>query len=125
MTSTSYDDDTTAGSSRGIQRMSSPEKWEIKQLIAAGVLDITDYPGFNEDTGVLPAEEDPGSDEDVDIELVEDEPAFLRGQTKLSMCHSPVKIVKVSGCFDAVTIFSTEETLKQLPKTVVKLYTSA
>jgi len=79
--------------------MSSPEKWEIKQLIAAGVLDITDYPGFNEDTGVLPAEEDPGSDEDVDIELVEDEPAFLRGQTKLSMCHSPVKIVKVGDCF--------------------------
>ena len=97
MSSTGYNDDTTAGNSRGLQRMSSPEKWEIKQLIAAGVLDITDYPGFNEDTGVLPAEEDPGSDEDVDIELVEDEPAFLRGQTKLSMCHSPVKIVKVSS----------------------------
>ena len=75
--------------------MSSPEKWEIKQLIAAGVLDITDYPGFNEDTGILPDNEDPGSDEDVDIEMVEDEPAFLRGQTKFSMCHSPVKIVKV------------------------------
>ena len=92
----SYDEDTSGGSSRGIQRMSSPEKWEIKQLIAAGVLDITDYPGFNEDTGILPDNEDPGSDEDVDIELVEDEPAFLRGQTKLSMCHSPVKIVKVN-----------------------------
>ena len=65
-------------------------------MIAAGVLDITDYPGFNEDTGILPDNEDPGSDEDVDIELVEDEPAFLRGQTKLSMCHSPVKIVKVN-----------------------------
>ena len=92
---TSYDEDTSGGSSRGIQRMSSPEKWEIKQLIAAGVLDITDYPGFNDDTGILPDNEDPGSDEDVDIEMVEDEPAFLRGQTKLSMCHSPVKIVKV------------------------------
>ena len=91
----SYEEDTSSGSSRGLQRMSSPEKWEIKQLIAAGVLDITDYPGFNEDTGILPDNEDPGSDEDVDIEMVEDEPAFLRGQTKLSMCHSPVKIVKV------------------------------
>ena len=81
----SDDDDTSAASSRGVQRMSSPEKWEIKQLIAAGVLDITVYPGFNESTGVLLAEEDPGSDEDVEIELVEDEPAFLRGQTKVSM----------------------------------------
>lgn len=90
----SYEEDTSTGSSRGLQRMSSPEKWEIKQLIAAGVLDITDYPGFNEDTGILPDNEDPGSDEDVDIEMVEDEPPFLRGQTKLSMCHSPVKIVK-------------------------------
>ena len=37
--------------------MSSPEKWEIKQLI----VDSTDYTG---NTGVLPAE---GSDEDVII----------------------------------------------------------
>lgn len=51
--------------------------------------------GFNEDTGLLPDEEDPGSDEDVEIEIVEDEPAFLRGQTKLSMHLSPIKIVKV------------------------------
>ena len=51
--------------------------------------------GFNEDTGILPDEDDPGSDEDVEIELVEDEPAFLRGQTKMSVHHSPIKIVKV------------------------------
>ena len=51
--------------------------------------------GFNEETGILPDEEDPGSDEDVEIEIVEDEPAFLRGQTKLSMHLSPIKIVKV------------------------------
>lgn len=54
------------------------------------------FAGFNEDTGILPDEEDPGSDEDVEIEIVEDEPAFLRGQTKLSMHLSPIKIVKVS-----------------------------
>ena len=51
--------------------------------------------GFNEDTGVLPDEDDPGSDEDVEIEVVEDEPPFLRGQTKISTHHSPIKIVKV------------------------------
>lgn len=30
---------------RGMTRMTSPEKWEIKQLIAAGVLNKADYPG--------------------------------------------------------------------------------
>lgn len=83
------------GTGRGTTRMTSPEKWEIKQLIAAGVLDKKDYPGFNEETGILPDEDDPGSDEDVEIELVEEEPVFLRGQTKFSVHHSPVKIVKV------------------------------
>ena len=65
------------------------------QLIAAGVLDKRDYPGFSEDTGILPDDDDPGSDEDVEVEIVEEEPAFLRGQTKLTMSHSPVRIVKV------------------------------
>ncbi len=76
-------------------RLTSPEKWEIKQLISAGVLDPSDYPGFDEETGILPGEDDPGSDEDVEIEIVDDEPGFLRGQTKLTVSHSPVRIVKV------------------------------
>ena len=85
------------GSSRGTTRMTSPEKWELKQLMSAGVLDKADYPGFTEESGILPGDEegDAGSDEDVEIELVEDEPAFLRGQTKFSTQISPVKIVKV------------------------------
>lgn len=33
------------GAVRGMTRMTSPEKWEIKQLIAAGVLEKSDYPG--------------------------------------------------------------------------------
>ena len=65
------------------------------------IVDSTDYTG---NTGVLPAE---GSDEDVNINWVEDEPAFLWDQTKLSKCHSPVKIIKVSGHFKTVAIFST------------------
>ena len=35
------------------------------------------------------------ADEDIEIEIVDEEPAFLRGQTKLSVSMSPVKIVKV------------------------------
>ena len=30
---------------RGMTRMTSPEKWEVKKLIAAGVLETSDYPG--------------------------------------------------------------------------------
>ena len=87
-------------------RMTSPEKWEIKQLIAAGVLEKADYPGFNEELGVLPGDDDPGSDEDVEIELVEEEPAFLRGQTKFTTHHSPVKIVKVRGGGEDVWVWA-------------------
>ena len=77
-------------------RLTSPEKWEIKQMISAGVLDKTDYPGFNEEMGILGADEaEVGSDEDVEIDLVEEEPPFLHGQTKQSLQMSPLKIVKV------------------------------
>ncbi|RMX42316.1 hypothetical protein pdam_00014654 [Pocillopora damicornis] len=54
-----------------------------RKLISAGVLDKADYPDFDDET-----------DEDIEIEIVDEEPAFLRGQTKLSVSMSPVKIVK-------------------------------
>lgn len=88
--------DSSGGRGRRQARLTSPEKWEIKQMISAGVLDKKDYPDFNEETGILKEEdEDAGSDEDVEIDMVEDEPPFLRGQTKQSLQMSPVKIVKV------------------------------
>lgn len=31
--------------------MTSPERWEISQLIKSGVLDPSEYPGFNDDEG--------------------------------------------------------------------------
>ena len=93
---TLVDNSSLVGGGRRQARLTSPEKWEIKQLISAGVLDKADYPGFNEETGILGDEdEEAGSDEDVEIDLVEDEPPFLRGQTKQTMQMSPVKIVKV------------------------------
>lgn len=86
-----YEEDEPS-SRRKVQRITSPEKWEIKQLISAGVLDKADYPDFDEETGILPKDDD--SDEDIEIEIVDEEPLFLRGQTKLSVAMSPVKIVK-------------------------------
>eukprot|EP00117_Sycon_ciliatum_P004752 scpid32124/ scgid8988/ ATP-dependent RNA helicase DHX8; DEAH box protein 8; RNA helicase HRH1 len=77
----------------GVVRVSSPERWEINQLIKAGVLDKADYPEFDEETGILP-KLDQAEDVEIEIELKEEEPPFLVGQTKMTMSMSPVKIVK-------------------------------
>nr|XP_010926652.1 probable pre-mRNA-splicing factor ATP-dependent RNA helicase DEAH5 isoform X2 [Elaeis guineensis] len=80
-------------SRRPLKRMSSPEKWEAKQLIASGVLDVREYPMFDDDgDGLLYQEE--GAEEELEIELNEDEPAFLQGQSRFSIDMSPVKIFK-------------------------------
>lgn len=33
------------------KRITSPEKWEINQLIKAGVLDVSEYPTFDAEDG--------------------------------------------------------------------------
>ncbi|KAJ3692981.1 hypothetical protein LUZ60_012076 [Juncus effusus] len=89
------DDETVTNNNlrRPLKRMSSPEIWEAKQLIASGVLDVRDYPQFDEEEGLLYQEEQ-GPEEELEIELNEDEPAFLQGQTRYSIDMSPVKIFK-------------------------------
>lgn len=90
---TIVEEDEHGSSRRPLKRMSSPEKWEAKQLIAAGVLDVRDYPMFDEDgDGMLYQEE--GAEEELELELNEDEPAFLQGQSRFSVDMSPVKIFK-------------------------------
>ncbi|KAJ3695104.1 hypothetical protein LUZ60_000481 [Juncus effusus] len=77
-----------------LKRMTSPEMWETKQLIASGVLDMKDYPNFDDEEGLLYQEEQ-GQEEEPEIELNEDSMrAFLRGQTRSSIDISPVKIFK-------------------------------
>ncbi|KAJ2771737.1 DEAH-box ATP-dependent RNA helicase prp22, partial [Coemansia nantahalensis] len=81
------------GQERSLDRMTSPERWEIKQLIASGVLDRSDYPELDEvDEDGMPAIEDDG--EELDIELREEEPEFLRGHAIHALQLSPVKVVK-------------------------------
>ncbi|KAK3591983.1 hypothetical protein CHS0354_031490 [Potamilus streckersoni] len=75
-----------------LNRISSPEKWEIKQMLAANVIDKSELPDFDEETGLLPKDDD--SDEDIEIELVEEEPPFLEGHGRIGLDLSPVKIVK-------------------------------
>ncbi|CAL9248573.1 unnamed protein product [Arabidopsis halleri] len=82
-----------APSRRPLKKMSSPERWEAKQLIASGVLRVDEFPMYDEDgDGMLYQEE--GAEEELEIEMNEDEPAFLQGQTRYSVDMSPVKIFK-------------------------------
>lgn len=77
------------------KRMTSPERWEIKQLIASGVIPKSDYPDIDEDYNAhINGQGDIEEEEDVDIELTEFEPNFLQGQTQKSLELSPIRVVK-------------------------------
>ncbi|TBU29788.1 hypothetical protein BD311DRAFT_252802 [Dichomitus squalens] len=77
---------------RSAKRLTSPERWEIKQLISSGALDASEYPDLDEDFGNPAATAE--VEEELDVEVREEEPAFLAGQTKKTLELSPVKIVK-------------------------------
>ncbi|VAI76771.1 unnamed protein product [Triticum turgidum subsp. durum] len=78
---------------RPVRRMSSPERWELKQLIASGALNVRDCPAFDDDdVGIHYQEEE--VEEELEIELNEDEPPFLSGQGRSSIDLSPVRISK-------------------------------
>jgi ATP-dependent RNA helicase DHX8/PRP22 len=86
------DDEEEKTGMRTRKRMSSPELWEARQLIASGVLSVSEYPNFDpENGGFLDIEE---TEEELEVELNEDEPAFLAGQTQFSLELEPPKIVK-------------------------------
>ncbi|KAK0635339.1 helicase associated domain-containing protein [Bombardia bombarda] len=77
------------------KRMTSPERWEIRQLIASGVARASDYPGLEEDCdAALNGRGEMELEEDLDIEVRDEEPPFLVGQTKQSLELSPIRIVK-------------------------------
>jgi ATP-dependent RNA helicase DHX8/PRP22 len=81
--------------SRNRKRMTSPERWEIKQLIASGAVSALEYPDIDEEyNATLNGEGDFEEEEDVDIEVREEEPPFLAGQTKQSLELSPIRVIK-------------------------------
>ena len=77
---------------RSAKRLTSPERWEIKQLISSGIVPASEYPELDEDFNnpAVRAE----VEEELDVEVREEEPPFLAGQTKKTLDLSPVKIVK-------------------------------
>ncbi|XP_055920622.1 ATP-dependent RNA helicase DHX8 [Eupeodes corollae] len=79
-------------SRKRVTRISSPERWEIKQMISSGVIDRSELPDFDEETGLLPKDED--DEADIEIEIVEEEPPFLAGHGRALHDLSPVRIVK-------------------------------
>lgn len=84
------------GRGRSMKRLTSPERWELRQLIASGVAKASDYPELLEEDLRTPNTQ-PGADDDddeIDIEVNEKEAPFLKGQTSSSIEMSPVKIVK-------------------------------
>jgi ATP-dependent RNA helicase DHX8/PRP22 len=90
-----FEGDMTNNSRKTKKRMTSPERWEIRQLIASGVVKASDYPDLDEDyNATLNGEGEMELEEDVDIELREEEPPFLAGQTKQSLELSPIRVVK-------------------------------
>ncbi|KIK07287.1 hypothetical protein K443DRAFT_673549 [Laccaria amethystina LaAM-08-1] len=80
------------GPVRSAKRLTSPERWEIKQLISSGAIDASEYPDLDEDFNNPMAHVQ--VEEELDVEIREDEPPFLAGQTKRTLDLSPVKIVK-------------------------------
>ena len=77
------------------KRMTSPERWEIRQLIASGVAKASDYPDLEDDyNATLRGEGEMELEEEVDIEVRDEEPPFLTGQTKQSLELSPIRVVK-------------------------------
>lgn len=74
------------------RRLTSPERWEIRQLIASGVAKAEDYPELNgpEEGPRIEAK----VEEDIDVELLFQEPKFLQGQTVNLEAQEPAKIVK-------------------------------
>jgi ATP-dependent RNA helicase DHX8/PRP22 len=80
---------------RNRKRLTSPERWEIKQLIASGAVSAADYPDLDEEYhATLTGEGTFEEEEDIDIEVRDEEPPFLAGQTKMSLELSPIRVVK-------------------------------
>ncbi|KAI8051663.1 P-loop containing nucleoside triphosphate hydrolase protein [Syncephalis plumigaleata] len=91
------DDDTQP---RARKRLSSPERFELKQMIASGVLDASELARIAEEDEQMAAFNGTGTshvedaEEELDVEVCDEEPIFLQGQTRQALDLSPVKIVK-------------------------------
>lgn len=90
------------------RKLTSPERWEIRQLIASGVASADDYPELQEEieqeqevskskrSNREVAGDHTGENQEIDVELnTEDEPQFLAGQVQKAKKYDMPKITKV------------------------------
>ncbi|KAH7063450.1 pre-mRNA-splicing factor ATP-dependent RNA helicase prp22 [Macrophomina phaseolina] len=87
-------DNSFNGPPKAKKRLTSPERWEMRQLIASGVMSAADLPDINETFDNVNEHGMIEEEEDIDIEVREEEPPFLVGQTKQSLELSPIRVVK-------------------------------
>lgn len=81
------------GTSR--KRLTSPERWEIRQLIASGAASAADYPDLDvEYNDVANGNANSEPDLQIDLDIIEAEPPFLQGQTNKTIQLSPIKVIK-------------------------------
>ncbi|KYR02006.1 DEAD/DEAH box helicase [Tieghemostelium lacteum] len=81
-------------SKKSRKKISSPDRWTYKQLMASNTLDIKALPNYDEDIGLVSEDVDASNQEDVEIERNEIEPVFLKGTRANMQALSPIKIVK-------------------------------
>jgi ATP-dependent RNA helicase DHX8/PRP22 len=88
-------DDEREAKRSGGKRLSSPERWEMTQLIASGAMTTRERPDVHEETGILSASRDEDEEDEVEVEINEVEPRFLEGQTAAGANMSPIKLVAI------------------------------
>ena len=77
------------------KRLTSPERFEIQQIIASGAATAKDFPDYEEQSSYTNGGgQEMELEEDVDIELREEVPPFLKGQQEESLQLSPIRIIK-------------------------------
>lgn len=77
------------------KRLTSPERWEIRQLIASGAASAADYPDLDaEYQEHINGDHDAENDIDIDLDMIDKEPPFLQGQTNKTIQLSPIKVIK-------------------------------
>ena len=82
--------------SRPSKRLSSPERFELKQLISAGVLPPSALPDeIGLEDSSFGGDSMDGVEQAYEIELCEEEPTFLKGQTSMTLDLSPIRIAQV------------------------------
>ncbi|CAG9462550.1 unnamed protein product [Pedinophyceae sp. YPF-701] len=79
---------------RAGKKFTEQELFEVKQLVASGVLTAEERPDYDEEHGLLFGDNQ-GEDEEFEIDLNDAEPAFLKGCTaRTGVELSPIRITK-------------------------------